>query len=37
MGQVLKAVYEQQLDGSVRTLEEATDAARRLVDAGTHG
>ena len=37
MGQVLKAVYDQQLDGSVRTLEEATDAARRLVDAGTHG
>ena len=35
MGQVLKAVYEQQLDGSVRTRAEAEDAARRLLNAGT--
>ena len=31
MGRVLKAVYEQQLDGSVTTLDEAIAAARRLV------
>jgi tRNA nucleotidyltransferase (CCA-adding enzyme) len=38
MGQVLKAVYERQLDGSVRTLDEAEEAARRLVDvANTDG
>jgi tRNA nucleotidyltransferase (CCA-adding enzyme) len=30
MGAVLKAVYEQQLDGTVSTLEEALDAARRI-------
>ncbi|BCS35314.1 multifunctional CCA protein [Luteitalea sp. TBR-22] len=28
MGEILKAVYEQQLDGAVTTLEEAIDAAR---------
>jgi tRNA nucleotidyltransferase (CCA-adding enzyme) len=32
MGEVLKAVYEQQLDGSVKTLDEAITAARRLLD-----
>jgi tRNA nucleotidyltransferase (CCA-adding enzyme) len=31
MGEILRAVYEQQLDGSVTTLEEAIDAARRLL------
>ena len=31
MGTILKAVYEQQLDGSVRTLEEAVAAARALI------
>jgi tRNA nucleotidyltransferase (CCA-adding enzyme) len=31
VGQVLKAVYERQLDGEVRTLEEATERARLLV------
>jgi tRNA nucleotidyltransferase (CCA-adding enzyme) len=30
MGAVLKAVYEQQLDGTVSTLEESLDAARRI-------
>jgi tRNA nucleotidyltransferase (CCA-adding enzyme) len=31
MGEVLRAVYEQQLDGAVTTLEEAVEAARLLV------
>jgi tRNA nucleotidyltransferase (CCA-adding enzyme) len=31
VGEVLKAVYEQQLDGEVQTLEAAIDAARRLL------
>ena len=31
VGEVLKAVYEQQLDGEVQTLEAALDAARRLL------
>lgn len=31
MGEILKAVFEQQLDGRVRTLDEAIDAARRLL------
>jgi hypothetical protein len=31
MGAVLKAVYEQQLDGVVTTLEEAEAAARILI------
>lgn len=31
VGKVLKAVYEQQLDGSVRSLEDALDAAKRLL------
>jgi hypothetical protein len=30
MGEVLKAVYEQQLDGTVTTLDEAIAAARSL-------
>src|SRR6266545_354905 len=31
MGEVLRAVYEQQMDGSVTNLEEATAAARQLL------
>lgn len=31
MGEILKAVYEQQLDGSVATLDEAIDAARAML------
>ena len=31
MGEVLKAVYEQQLDGAVTTLDDALSAARRLL------
>jgi tRNA nucleotidyltransferase (CCA-adding enzyme) len=31
VGEVLRAVYEQQLDGEVHTLEAALDAARRLL------
>ena len=30
MGEILKAVYEQQLDGTVQTLDEAIAAAKRL-------
>jgi tRNA nucleotidyltransferase (CCA-adding enzyme) len=32
MGEILKAVYEQQLDGIVTTLDEAESAARTLLD-----
>jgi tRNA nucleotidyltransferase (CCA-adding enzyme) len=31
IGRILKAVYEQQLDGHVATVDEATDAARRII------
>jgi len=31
VGEILKAVYEQQLDGSITTLEDAIDRARELV------
>jgi tRNA nucleotidyltransferase (CCA-adding enzyme) len=31
VGEITRAVYEMQLDGRVRTLEEAQDAARRLI------
>jgi tRNA nucleotidyltransferase (CCA-adding enzyme) len=34
VGEIARAVYEMQLDGRVRTLEEARDAARRLIAAG---
>ena len=34
MGEITRAVYEMQLDGRVRTLEEAIDEARKLVDQG---
>ena len=33
MGDVLKAVYERQLDGEVTTVEEAIAAARRVIEA----
>jgi tRNA nucleotidyltransferase (CCA-adding enzyme) len=33
VGLILKAVYEQQLDGGVRTIEEAVSAARDLIRA----
>jgi tRNA nucleotidyltransferase (CCA-adding enzyme) len=32
VGEIVRAVYEMQLDGRVRTLEEARAAARRLID-----
>lgn len=32
VGRILSAVYERQLDGEVRTLDEAINAARRLID-----
>jgi hypothetical protein len=32
MGEILRAVYELQLDGAVTTLEEARETARPLVD-----
>ena len=32
VGEILKAVYEQQLDGSVTTLDQAIEAAKRLFD-----
>ncbi|HEV8345686.1 MAG TPA: CCA tRNA nucleotidyltransferase [Vicinamibacterales bacterium] len=32
IGEILKAVYEQQLDGRVTTLDEAIDAAKPLID-----
>jgi tRNA nucleotidyltransferase (CCA-adding enzyme) len=34
VGEVLRQVYEQQLDGAVRTLEEAVQRARDIVSAG---
>ena len=34
MGEITRAVYEMQLDGRVRTLDEAIGEARRLVDQG---
>jgi tRNA nucleotidyltransferase (CCA-adding enzyme) len=33
VGVILKAVYERQLDGGVRSVDEAIDEARRLLDA----
>ena len=32
MGELLKAVYEQQLDGSVASLDDAVAVARQLVE-----
>ncbi len=34
VGRIVRAVYERQLDGAVRSLEEATAEARRLLSAG---
>jgi tRNA nucleotidyltransferase (CCA-adding enzyme) len=34
MGALLKQVYEQQLDGEIRTVDEGVDAARRLLAGG---
>ena len=34
VGEVLKAVYEQQLDGAVRSLDDAVEAAKRFARAG---
>jgi tRNA nucleotidyltransferase (CCA-adding enzyme) len=31
VGEILRAVYEQQLDGAIQTLDEALAAARRLI------
>ena len=31
VGEILKAVYEQQMDGKVTTLDEAVEAAKRLL------
>jgi tRNA nucleotidyltransferase (CCA-adding enzyme) len=31
VGEILKAVYEQQLDGTVTTLDQAIAAARKLI------
>ena len=31
VGEILKAVYEQQMDDQVTTLDEAIDAAKRLI------
>jgi len=33
VGEITKKVYEMQLDGTVRTLEEAKQTAKRLLDA----
>jgi len=35
VGEILKAVYEQQLDGTVKTLDEAIAAARRIMSEPT--
>jgi len=31
VGEIMKAVYELQMDGTVTTLDQAIDAARRLL------
>ena len=33
IGKILKAIYERQLDGHVTTVEEATDAAREIIES----
>ena len=37
MGEILRAVYERQLDGAVTTLDDATAAARELAASGNAG
>ena len=34
VGEILKAVYEEQLDGRITTLDEAIAAARRRIGSG---
>src|SRR5436190_2582304 len=34
VGEILKTVYEQQLDNQVRTLDEAIESARRIMESG---
>lgn len=34
VGEIARAVYEMQLDGRVRTVEEAIEAARKLIESG---
>jgi hypothetical protein len=34
MGQLLKQVYERQLDGEICTVEEGVALARRILEAG---
>jgi tRNA nucleotidyltransferase (CCA-adding enzyme) len=34
VGVILKQVYERQLDGDIRTLDEAVEEARRVIAAG---
>ena len=36
VGEILKAVYEQQLDGSIKTLDEAIERARQLIGLDAH-
>jgi tRNA nucleotidyltransferase (CCA-adding enzyme) len=35
IGEILKQIYERQLDGDVRTLEEGLATARQLLQGGT--
>jgi tRNA nucleotidyltransferase (CCA-adding enzyme) len=37
VGEIIKAIYEQQLDGTIVTLDDAIAAARRLVDGNSAG
>jgi tRNA nucleotidyltransferase (CCA-adding enzyme) len=37
VGTLLKAVYEQQLDGTVTTLDEAVHSLKQLLEAGGSG
>jgi lipocalin len=34
VGRIVRAIYERQLDGAVRTLDEAKEEARRMVSQG---
>jgi hypothetical protein len=37
MGEITRAVYEMQLDGRVRTLDDAREEARKLLATDEHG
>jgi tRNA nucleotidyltransferase (CCA-adding enzyme) len=37
VGEVLKQVYEKQLDGEITSVDEGIEEARRILDAGTSG